>query len=58
MTLTSRSEFSGFAIEETTGHGILGDDIDGATVRNVSIRTATGDGVFLANRRTSIFLKT
>ncbi|QDU47481.1 hypothetical protein Mal52_60120 [Symmachiella dynata] len=56
VTLASRSEFSGFAIEETTGHGILGDDIDGATVRNVSIRSATGDGVFLADAtRTVLF---
>lgn len=49
VTLASGSEFSGFVIDAPTGSAILGNGITGATVRNVAVQNASGDGIFLAN---------
>lgn len=55
VTLESGSEFSGFVINNPTGDGIVADTITGATVRNVDVNTANGNGVVL-NANTGSFL--
>ncbi|MCA9067963.1 MAG: inverse autotransporter beta domain-containing protein [Planctomycetaceae bacterium] len=49
VTLASESEFSGFLIDGPTGHGIVGSGITSATVRDVTLQNAGGDGIFLSS---------
>lgn len=49
VTLESGSHFEGFTIDTPGGGGIVGNGVNGATVRNVEITNAGGAGVSLTN---------
>lgn len=47
VTLASHSEFSGFLVENPTGHGIVGRQVNDFVVSNTDVRNTAGDGIFL-----------
>jgi len=49
ITLASGSEFSGFHVLNSSGRGIVGSGINNVTLRNVSVTSSTGAGVYLEN---------
>lgn len=49
VTLASDSVLSGFVLDSPTGHGIAGDSVGNVALRNVDVRNAGLDGLYLRN---------
>jgi hypothetical protein len=49
VTLASDSQFSGFVVDSPTGSGIVGDSISNVVVRDVDLRNAGLDGLYVRN---------
>ena len=49
VTMATNSEFSGFIVKNNNGNGVVGSNVAGATIRDVSFQNITGDAVRFTN---------